>query len=765
MLFHAQSGAGKTSLLQASVAPSLAAQKRVRVLPISRVGGDLPPGVSGEAVSNLYVFNALLNLRGKAAQPSEIVGLTLMEGLRPFFEQEETERRLRPRLLILDQFEELFTTHPERYRERADFFRQVQEALAAFPQLSLLLSMREDFIAHLDSYAAQLPDRLRTRFRMERLTRDGALAAVREPAAQHGRPFDAGVAETLVDNLRRIQVREVEPRGAAGDSPNGADGASENGRALGTYVEPVHLQIVCRQLWASLPPDDRRIEAADVQAFGDVDQALRDFYEEALAKAEAATGIPQRRLRAWFEEELITPARTRGLVYRGERETAGLRNDAATVLLNAYLIRADTRGGDVWYELAHDRLVEPILDANLRWQASYTNPLAAPARAWLQAGRDPARLLTGAPLAEAQGYAEAHPEDLLAEERQFLEESTREAARAAQEARQATRRRRNAVVALLAALALMSGLTLWALASRTEAEEQARAAATAQKRAEFGEAEAALQATVANEARGTAVAESTVAAEERGRAEQQAELAATQEARAEDAAEQAEREAVRAQSQAHAAEALYEVSQNNGDRALLLTLAAVEPLTQTKPVVVARTLREVVDNTLIRHILRRHMGEVFSMAWSPDGQQLATASSDGTARVWQTTGEAVSVLVGHTDRVFSVAWSPDGQQVLTGSCGWHGARLGCGHGAAHERPGGPHRLREVGGVEPGWAAGAHRQRGWHRPRVGCGHGQTMSVLEGHTANVLAVAWSPDGQQVLTAQAMARRACGRRPGRR
>ncbi len=70
--------------------------------------------------------------------------------------------------------------------------------------------MREDYIAHLDYYAAQMPDRLRTRFRIEPLAAESALAAIREPARRAGIPFAPGVAEALVDDLRRVQQAPVQ---------------------------------------------------------------------------------------------------------------------------------------------------------------------------------------------------------------------------------------------------------------------------------------------------------------------------------------------------------------------------------------------------------------------------------------------------------------------------------------------------------------------------------------------------------------------------
>lgn len=63
-----------------------------------------------------------------------------------------------------------------------------------------------------------------------------------------------------------------------------------------------------------------------------------------------------------------------------------------------------------------------------------------------------------------------------------------------------------------------------------------------------------------------------------------------------------------------------------------------------------------------------HHGVVYSVAFSPDGRQLASASADHTIRLWNTqNGKTLKVLQGHADEVYSLSWSPDGKWLASGS--------------------------------------------------------------------------------------------------
>jgi len=69
-----------------------------------------------------------------------------------------------------------------------------------------------------------------------------------------------------------------------------------------------------------------------------------------------------------------------------------------------------------------------------------------------------------------------------------------------------------------------------------------------------------------------------------------------------------------------------------------------------------------------------HADTVNSLAFSPDGRLLATASSDLTIKIWiVATGQELQTLTGHTGGIDGLAFSPDGETLA--STTWNGPTL------------------------------------------------------------------------------------------
>ncbi|MCX6032173.1 MAG: SUMF1/EgtB/PvdO family nonheme iron enzyme [Chloroflexi bacterium] len=508
LLFYAPSGAGKSSLLYARVIPKLRDEERFQVLPVGRVSGELPAGAG--AVDNVYAFNLMTSLHQGDEQSARLAHVTLSDFLARLARETviaaDGQRSWRwaykpelavelpaagavqpatgPRfVLVIDQFEELITNHPGRWREREAFFRQLNQALLDDPNLWVVLTLREDYVAALDPYAELTFNRLRARFYMERMDKDAALDAIRRPAELGDRPFAPGVAEQLVDNLRLVRV------------------PGQEAPIPGQYVEPVQLQVVCYELWENLEKgiegtggtEGTQITFDDLAEAGDVNRALTQFYEETLAAAladPAAAGVSERQLRTWFDKELITEADTRGLVHQDEADTGGLPNGVVRALQRRFLVRGEARGGDTWIELVHDRFVEPIRASNAAWFPQHLSALQRQAALWDEQGRSPGLLLRGKELVMAEQWELEHEREIDPHEQAFLEACRAERARAEKERKSAEReRQQNRLIRMLgigagvvAILALAAAI--WAGKSSAEASRQKRIAVTAQATAE-----------------------------------------------------------------------------------------------------------------------------------------------------------------------------------------------------------------------------------------------------------------------------------------
>lgn len=153
-----------------------------------------------------------------------------------------------------------------------------------------------------------------------------------------------------------------------------------------------------------------------------------------------------------------------------------------------------------------------------------------------------------------------------------------------------------------------------------------------------------------------------------------------------------------------------------------------------------------------RGVLRGHTDRVESAVFSPDGQQVLTASVDGLARVWQVVSKQLqAILRGHKDWVWSAIFSPpDGQLVVTASADETTWLWNLSDGQPKRVLSGPHgEVRHAAFSPDGQlvvtAHGDGTARLWDTDS-----GQERAVLSGHTDWVWSAVFSADGRFVVTA---------------
>ena len=381
VLFYAQSGAGKSSLINAKLIPDLESYD-VNVYPVGRVGGpgldpnnkeinpftyylmlsilkgtnvdpELDHQLKSYSKDNLSGFFKCLNFKG--GQIALDLQLFQLEGDKKTSGSASTDLA-EPKVLFIDQFEEIITTNLSHWDKRSDFFTQIQRLLEVDQTLRVVFVMREEYVAGIGPYANAITGGIRNRFYMQMLKEAAAREAITEPMKNIPPPAveaanlmieNTGV---LIENLRQTRIPGTDQTYA------------------GEFIDPVQLQIVCYQLWENLKGKSHsELSTVKITDAANVETALESFYDESIRYAIEKTSFPEKQLRNWFAEKLITEDKQRNIV---KQDTAGLPEEVFNRLLKRYILRPAfyLSGGGTLFELAHDRLIQPILQSNEKWR-------------------------------------------------------------------------------------------------------------------------------------------------------------------------------------------------------------------------------------------------------------------------------------------------------------------------------------------------------------------------------------------------------------
>jgi hypothetical protein len=204
-------------------------------------------------------------------------------------------------------------------------------------RLRIVFSLREDYLAELDEFRDDVTDLFANDYRLRPLTAFGARQAITQPLIIANIQYDRRLLVRLVDLLAEVGF------------------------------DPLMLQILCTEVYRlamARRDTDGRLTEDDLEKAGGLDGVVRRYLDRVIAAIPPNTVLLSRTVL----DTLITQEKTKRAVTLDAFVNADFSASEAELsqVLGVFerqrLLRAERRGSQTWYELGHERLVNPVLD-------------------------------------------------------------------------------------------------------------------------------------------------------------------------------------------------------------------------------------------------------------------------------------------------------------------------------------------------------------------------------------------------------------------
>ena len=364
VVIFSYSGYGKTSLLKAGVFKKLREKNFYPILirfnkkqydPVELIKSEI------DSINEIKGYEVLHNS----------VTPTTGNSLVPFFKGLEIwsgDDRLLSPVLVFDQFEEIFTLeHNQKYIN--SFFGNLADVLKSKEEelnLKMVISIREDFLGHLEKMATHIPNVFTSRFRLEPLKKETARKAIEEPARK------------TIDNIEFASLPFYFSEEAVQELQNFLSlKMLEGSWVISDDIEPIQLQIICSELENKVsrgeikPGQDGRIEiqTKDFSGKEGLQRIVDNFYDQQIKNAKDELKLTAKEVDAIkdiIETNLIAGIRRVPLSYEAIVNRPEVNKKAIDLLISNKLLKLESHRGNSLLELSHDTLVRPVLKAGSR---------------------------------------------------------------------------------------------------------------------------------------------------------------------------------------------------------------------------------------------------------------------------------------------------------------------------------------------------------------------------------------------------------------
>ncbi len=511
-------------------------------------------------------------------------------------------------VLVIDQFEEVFTLIEDE-NERALLLENLAAAvLDERSRLHVIITLRADFTDKPLRYV-DFGELMNRRFEFVLpLTPDELERAVLNPAQRVGLKLEKGLVSTI--------IREV------GNQPGALPLLQY---ALSELFDSRDGRVLTNKAYHEIGGVLGALGRSAETIYTELDEAVRSAARQLFLRLVTLGEGTEDTRRRVLREELEGLTAVGGVALSSEAISKGQWSTVIDIFGKARLLSFDrdpvTRGATV--EVAHEallrewsRLREWLTES--RSDVRTQRQLATAANEWNSAKQDISFLLSGARLEQFEGWAANTTIALTQTERAFLSASVVE--RDHRELEEQSRQKRELETA------------------HKLAETEKQAALRLRGRNRIISGALVLAIILAS----VAMFFGNQATQNSRRAEAEKQVAISREL----------------------ASAAVTNLDTDPERSILLALQAEATAHTTEA---ENALHRSVLTSRVALVLQ-HDDLVNNVIYSPDGNHIATASADKTAKIWDAkTGELLLTLAGHTDEVWGLTYSPDGKRIATSS--------------------------------------------------------------------------------------------------
>ncbi len=336
-VLHAESGAGKSSLLRAGIGPHLLAEGSLPLYVRPRETPALQESIKRALLPELEQSPNLANatLRDFLRRVSKLLGKKLL-------------------VIIVDQFEEIFTLQSE--EARMAFAEELGKCLDdRLLPVRWILSLRGEWFSKLAKFQSKIGNPFENSVFLSAFNKADAYQVIVEPALKRGIRYEDGLVEQIIAELA------TKADGRAVDVFSSFLPSLKKSQQEEEEISPPQLQLVCSEIFKKADKNKRLITSEIYHALGGAETILQNYLDRVIDEniPKDHVSLAEKVLVALVDDQGHRTLRSRTQIQYelGLLTDAKILNEVLKQLVDSHLLRQEEEGE---YELAHDYLANKI---------------------------------------------------------------------------------------------------------------------------------------------------------------------------------------------------------------------------------------------------------------------------------------------------------------------------------------------------------------------------------------------------------------------